>query len=205
LRIRRNVFGRSTSQEGGALRVVDSHDRTRIIIALALTLVALPALITANRRSSEERPATVAAVAPVGGATAGGQLAPATDTTTPATPASAPVATAPDAASPAPSAASTTVPVPAPTVTTGAKHSIEGRATFQPYDDTLWGPAACTATGIPIGTVVRITNLNSGLSATCTVRAKFAATLGFVIVTDDSVFSAVADPVVGIIPVRVTW
>jgi hypothetical protein len=165
-------------------------------------MVALPALITANRRSSEERPATVAAVAPVGGVTAGGQLSsgasppttspPTTDA--PSTTLLAPVAT--DAmAGAAPPAA----------VTTSARHAVEGKATFQQYDDALWGPAACSAATIPIGTVVHLTNLNSGLSATCTVRARVEASTGFVLISDDTVFSAIADPVVGIIPVRITW
>ncbi|MCU1346616.1 MAG: hypothetical protein JWL70_2882 [Acidimicrobiia bacterium] len=84
-------------------------------------------------------------------------------------------------------------------------HVINGKATFQQYDDAVWGPSACSAAGVPLGTVVTLTNLNSGLSASCTVRAKLDPATGFVLITDDTVFSAVADPVVGIVPVRITW
>ena len=52
---------------------IEPKDRTRILLAFVLTLIALPALISANR-SSSDRPATVAAVSSGRGLTAGQQL-----------------------------------------------------------------------------------------------------------------------------------
>jgi hypothetical protein len=173
------------------------------MIAVALTLVALPALISANRRSTEERPATVAVVAPPGGATASGQLASGAPSADPST---TPTTVIPIADQTTLAAG---VPATSVTVTTTAppsyQHLLEGKATFQRYDQALWGPAACSATGIPIGTEVHVLNTNSGQTAACTVRAHLDPGASFVLVTDAAVFSAIGDPVVGVVPVRITW
>lgn len=100
-------------------------------------------------------------------------------------------------------APSTTAPAPAISEPSGSFE--DGKATFLGYDDATWGPATCAHRTLPKGTVVAITNLDNGRTATCVVRDRGPFAAGRIIDLDRDVFALLADPSVGVIPVRITW
>lgn len=81
----------------------------------------------------------------------------------------------------------------------------EGKATFLSYDAEVYGDRPCSHRTLPIGTVVSVTNLNNGKTATCVVQDRGPYVTGRLIDLDVEVFSDLADPAVGVIPVRITW
>lgn len=156
-------------------------------MASIVTLVALPAIITANRGSSE-RPATVAAAGAPG------------------------VAEAPQIAGPTPTASSVPTPTPqtpAPAEVTAADEVAvlqeRGRATFHQYDDAVWGSGSCAHATAPMGTVISIRNLDTGQTATCVVRDRVDPATGFTLDVDTEVFAQFGDLATGIAPVGIFW
>lgn len=77
----------------------------------------------------------------------------------------------------------------------------EGGASWYRYK-----PGTCAHRTLPKGTVVRVTNLASGKTATCTVADRGPFIAGRIIDLDHSVFLAVADsPGQGVVRVRIEW
>jgi rare lipoprotein A len=81
----------------------------------------------------------------------------------------------------------------------------EGKATFLSFDSAVYGDRPCSHRTLPIGTVISVTNLNNGKTATCVVQDRGPYVAGRLIDLDVEVFADLADPAVGVIPVRITW
>ncbi len=157
-----------------------------MLLACLVTLLALPWLISENQDGPTEAVGAVGVAAPGVGVPAVGE----------------PLRSASLAG---------TGPAPAPSVpraVTGASATAdteEGRATFVRYDDATWGERTCAHRTLPFGTMLTVTNLNSGRQTTCVVRDRGPSSPGRVVDLDAEVFAELADPSVGIIPVRISW
>jgi rare lipoprotein A len=187
-----------------------------LLFAAWLTALALPILVIDNIPKTEARAqarvetvadatsTTAAAAAPTTAAPEAAAPAP-TEAPAPApTAAPAPAVTAPPATVPKiraeKVAATTTTAAPRPPPTTEAPSSQEGGASWYDYN-----PGECAHQTLPKGTVVTITNLSSGATATCTVTDRGPYGAGRIIDLDKSTFAQLADPSSGIIQVRITW
>jgi hypothetical protein len=76
----------------------------------------------------------------------------------------------------------------------------EGGASWYHYK-----PGTCAHRTLPRGTVVKVTNLATGQSATCTVADRGPFVAGRIIDLDRSVFLAVAESGQGVVRVRIEW
>ncbi len=177
-------------------------------MASCLTVVALPFLLREGKEQRDERPPTVAAVAPGAEALAsptgsdqqGGDpvaSTPATDTaTTEAGPGflSGPTFTT--------VARTITVVVP----TTSSPTSETGRASFRRWaagSTTIGAP--CAAWFLPIGTPVTVTNLDNGHTVRCVIADRTGVPDDQLIVLDTPVFEQLADLIEAPIPVTISW
>jgi rare lipoprotein A len=176
--------------------------RHRLVIAVWLTVLALPILVIDNIPRTEARADQVKAVA----------AAPSTSSTT------VPPTTAPPPTDPVTTeAAAPSIPVPqvvkvkatpttaAPTTTATTQppapaNEESGGASWYDYN-----PGECAHKTLPKGTVVTITNLANGATATCTVTDRGPYAAGRIIDLDKGVFAQLADPAEGTIQVSITW
>jgi hypothetical protein len=74
--------------------------------------------------------------------------------------------------------------------------------------DASWystSPATCAHRTLPVGTVVTVTNAKNGKSATCTVEGWGPADTSRAIDLSEDVFTAIANPDLGVVPVTYTW
>ena len=78
--------------------------------------------------------------------------------------------------------------------------SQEGGASWYHYK-----PGTCAHRTLPKGTVVKVTNLATGQSATCTVADRGPFVAGRIIDLDRSVFLAVTTGREGVVRVRIEW
>jgi rare lipoprotein A len=108
------------------------------------------------------------------------------------------------AAAPAPTTTTTAAP---PTTTTTAPvashsdgNSQEGKASWYDHD-----PGTCAHRTLPLGTSVKVINVDNGRSTTCTVADRGPYVEGWIIDLDDAVFAQIADPDQGVINVRIEW
>jgi hypothetical protein len=192
--------------------VISRHDRRRILAASVVTALTLPLLIRENL-DRPEGPAAPAAIGAVGGAAvadlstgSGGRTA----TTVPVAEALSSSGVALDQGPIAPVAGAAPAPLPTEsTVPALPGRAREGKAGFRIYDyRDRWGDRPCASADLPVGTEVGVTNLNNGRTTTCLVaRNATPAELGKdrIIELDSEIFAEIADPAVGVIPVRVTW
>jgi rare lipoprotein A len=189
--------------------------RRRLFFAVWLTVVALPVLAIDNIPRTEARAAPIEAVSADAidvattatsspSITAAAPLNPAdlvptsvrlraptsqpTTTTSPATTASKPQTPA------------TAPPATAPPTTAARRSEQTGGASWYDYN-----PGECAHPTIPKGTVVTITSLATGASATCVVTDRGPHGAGRIIDLDRGTFSQLADPNAGVIEVRITW
>ncbi len=92
-------------------------------------------------------------------------------------------------------------PAPGDTPTPGAAGGHqEGGASWYHYR-----PGTCAHRTLPKGTVVKVINLATGQSATCTVADRGPFVAGRIIDLDRSVFLAIAGPNQGVVRVRIEW
>jgi hypothetical protein len=90
-------------------------------------------------------------------------------------------------------------PPPAPTTTVPA-HSEVGQASW--YN----GPTgSCAHPYLPIGTVITVTNVATGASATCTVGGRGPYGGSFIVDLDQATFAKLAPVSAGVVQVRITW
>lgn len=189
-----------------------SLDRRRLVVALGSTFVAVPVVVLDNlpRHHGAEAHAEEAAVAD--GTTTTDLAAPATTvvtvrlvadrveapTTTTAAPETSTTTTA--APSTATTARPTTTTTTAPPPPTLPPNTETGKATWYAYRD-----GECAHKTLPRGTVVTITNMANGRTATCTVtdRGPYGGTR--IIDLDDDTFAQLAPLSAGIIDVTITW
>jgi len=66
-------------------------------------------------------------------------------------------------------------------------------------------PGTCAHRTLPKGTVLKVTNLATGQSATCTVADRGPFVAGRIIDLDRSVFLAIASGNQGVVRVRIEW
>lgn len=66
-------------------------------------------------------------------------------------------------------------------------------------------PGTCAHKTLPMGTVVRVTNTDTGRSTTCRIADRGPYVDGRIIDLDRGVFDDIAPPGVGIVPVKITW
>jgi len=113
-------------------------------------------------------------------------------------PTTEPPTTAPPTTAPPTTAPQDTAPPPPPP-------SIEqGLATWY-RQPPRYAPDGCAHRTLPFGTVVSVTNLNTGGSTFCIVTDRGPYGEGRIIDLDDEVFLRLAPLGVGLIPVSITW
>jgi rare lipoprotein A len=192
--------------------------RRRLLLAAWLTALALPILVIDNIPKTEARAESSVEVvapdaldrAPTTTAAPDTTEAPTTAPATTAAPTTkAPTTTAParkttaKIASPTTTTAkprTTTTTAPAPAAAPESGNSQEGGASWYDYR-----PGECAHQTIPKGTVVTITRVSTGATATCVVTDRGPFGAGRIIDLDRGTFAQLADPGAGIIQVRITW
>jgi hypothetical protein len=80
-------------------------------------------------------------------------------------------------------------------------NSLRGQATW--YSEAP--PGYCASPTLPFGTVLTVTNDNTGASTTCTVDDREAAGYPRVVDMSYSGFSQIADPSQGVVDVTISW
>ena len=193
------------AREGQKLRF-EHGDRARLIVASCLTVVALPFLLREGKEQRDERPPTVAAVAPgaealrspTGGDQAG--AAPAAETPSATTTAAGPSFVS----GPTFITVARTITVVVPT--TSSPTSGTGRASFRrwPAGSTAIS-APCAAWFLPIGTPVTVTNLDNGHTVRCVIADRTGVPDDQLVVLDTPVFEQLADLIEAPIPVTISW
>lgn len=199
-------------------------DRRRLALALGSTFVAVPVVVLDNlpqqelpraeadeldvvasstttaapRSSTTTTSSTSTTLPPPSSTTITVEAEPDDDVATLAAPTTAPPTTAAPAttttAQPPPPAPPTTV-APAP-----PSNSESGKATWY-----RWRAGECAHKTLPRGTVVTITNVSNGRSATCVVTDRGPYGPGRIIDLDDDTFAQLAPLSTGIIDVTITW
>lgn len=169
---------------------MEVHERRRVVLATAFTLVALPAIWLFDRgdASTSAAPNVAAAGVPEPVVAAGTEV--------------------PDTEPPIPVFLDNTVVLPAPAVidvaspSTAPGHHVEGTATYQQFVDVS---GTCTAPAAPSGATISVTNVDNGLSLTCINTLGVAIPYGVAVAIDTSLFTSIADLADSPAPVRVSW
>lgn len=169
---------------------MDVHERRRVVLATAFTLVALPAIWLFDR----DDPAATSGVAAVGLPT------PAVSEASPT------IETEPEM----PVFLDNTVVVVAPAVIDVAlpeapgENEIEGTAAYKTFPvDT--GDRKCAAPTAPSGVLLTITNVDNGLSLTCRNTQGVSMPYGITVGIDTDLFIQIADLVDSPVPIRLSW
>jgi rare lipoprotein A (peptidoglycan hydrolase) len=194
-------------------------DRRRLAVALGSTFVAVPVVVFDNLARHQEAQAqadelAVVAEAPettsttrladpvvveLAAPTTATTEAPSTTTTAappPTTTTTArPATTTTAAPAPPPPPPTTAAPAPAP-----AGNTESGQATWY-----RWREGECAHKTLPRGTVVTVTNVANGRTATCTVTDRGPYGGGRIIDLDDGTFAQLAPLSSGIIDVTIAW
>ena len=169
---------------------MEVHERRRIVLATAFTLVALPAIWLFDR--DDPAPGTAPNVAAVG-------------VPEPLVAAGTEV---PDTEPPMPVFLDNTVVLPAPAVidvaspSTAPGNNVEGTATYQQFIDVM---GTCTAPAAPSGATVSVTNVDNGLTLTCVNTLGVSIPYGVAVAIDTDLFTSIADLTDSPAPVRVSW
>lgn len=182
--------------------------RRRLVIAVWLTMLALPILVIDNIPRTEAHAAAVKADVARGTAPviSDFSVVPTTiieqvTTTDPPSATTASTTTTRPKAAKAAAAATTTRPRSTTTTTTTVPANTQtGGASWYAYRT-----GECAHKTIPKGTVVTVTNLANGASTTCVVTDRGPYDGDRIIDLDRSTFAQIADPGQGVIQVRITW
>lgn len=194
--------------------------RVWLLVNIAITVALLPALFTGGG-GEEPTTTTVLISAPITDTT----LAPSTTTTTTAAPPATVVTASPTTAKPvkkahthaAPATTTTTAapkPEPKPTTTTTAPapkpaaaqpsgNEESGRATWYELEGARAG--ICAHKTLPFGTIVTVTNTNTGASIQCEVGDRGPFVDGYVIDLFRTDFEKLQPTSKGWFPARITW
>lgn len=173
--------------------------RHRLVFAVWLTVLALPILVIDNIPKTEARAASVKVDASRAAESSTTELS--TTTTivvTTVTPETAAPDTTPATAAPTP--APKIVRAPTTTATTQPPNTQTGGASWYDYR-----PGECAHVSLPKGTVVTITSLENGATATCVVTDRGPYGSGRIIDLDRATFAQLADPARGLIQVEISW
>ena len=98
------------------------------------------------------------------------------------------------------STTTTTRPKPTTTTTTRPKQSQTGDGSWYETKDGI-----CAHRTLPFGTVVTITNLENGMSTTCTIGDRGPYVDGRIIDMDKQTYAQISNNGTGVIPVRIEW
>ena len=195
-----------------------SLDRRRLAVALGSTFVAVPVVVLDNlpqHRSAQAEAEEVAVVAdPTTTTTTATTLPPPSSTTVtvestttttaaPTTTATTAAPTTTTTAAPTTTTATTASPAPTTTATTAPPAPVNeesGGATWYRYRT-----GECAHRTLPRGTVVTITNVANGRTATCTVTDRGPYGAGRIIDLDDETFAQLAPLSAGVIDVTIRW
>jgi hypothetical protein len=171
---------------------MEVHERRRLVVATAFTLIALPSIWLFDRgdTTSPGSSAVAAAGVPTPERSASG--------TTPTTEPEVPIFL------------DNTIVVVAPAVIDVAlpdapgDREKQGRATFRRYVDTeVFRP--CTTYLAPSGATITVTNTDNGLTTNCTNTLDVSKSPDADIIIDTDVYVAIADLVDAPVPVRLSW
>jgi rare lipoprotein A len=187
--------------------------RRRLVIAVWLTVLALPILVIDNIPRTDARAAAVRAenarIVDVTPETTDFSVVPTTileQVTTTSTATTAPSSSTTTTrvrakAAAAPSSSTTTSrPRSTTTSTTSASHTQTGGASWYDYRS-----GECAHQTIPKGTVVTVTNLANGATTTCVVTDRGPYEDNRIIDLDRGTFNQIADSSQGVIQVRISW
>jgi hypothetical protein len=171
---------------------MEVHERRRLVVATAFTLIALPSIWLLDRDDPGSRGSS--SVAAAGLETPD----PAASASTPTTEPERPIFLDNTAVVVAPAVIDVALPD-AP----GDREAL-GKATYRRYlDSTI--PSPCTTYLAPSGATVTVTNIDNGLSTTCTNTLGVSKPADADIVMHTDVYVAIADLVDAPIPVRLSW
>jgi hypothetical protein len=177
-------------------------------VASCLTVAALPFLLREGKEQRDERPPTVAAVAPGAealGSPTGSDQTGGAPASTPAAPAAATTDAGPSFLSgPTFTTVARTITVVVPT--TSSPTAGTGRASFRRWaagSTTISAP--CAAWFLPIGTPVTVTNLDNGHTVRCVIADRTGVPDDQLVVLDTPVFEQLADLIEAPIPVTISW
>jgi len=170
---------------------MDVHERRRIVLATAFTLVALPAIWLFDRDDPTASPGLAAAGVPTPEVSGDDD---ADD----------------DADEPEmPIFLDNTVVVVAPAVIDVAlpeapgDDELEGTGSFKRFDPL--SDRKCAAPGVPSNTLITVTNINNGLSITCRTTNGVSVPYGVTVAIDTDLFIEIADLASAPVPVRLSW
>ena len=175
--------------------------RHRLVFAVWLTVLALPILVIDNISKTEARAAGVKVEATRATEPSTTELSTTMTivVTTSVTSDSASPETTPITAAPR-LAPKPIVTAPTTTTTTQPPNTQQGGASWYDYR-----PGECAHVSLPKGTVVTITSLENGATATCVVTDRGPYGSGRIIDLDRATFAQLADPARGLIQVQITW
>jgi hypothetical protein len=162
--------------------------RSRVVLATALTVVALPSIWLLGRDDPSVAPNLAAAGVP--------------------TPRPDDISTDGTIAPEMPVFLENTLVVPPPVIDNAATpapqstNTIQGNASYVQVVDTT---TLCTAPQAPGGATVTITNLDNGMTVTCTNTLGVTIPTGLAIALDADLFVQIADLVDAPVPVRISW
>ena len=172
---------------------MEVHDRRRLVIAAAFTLVALPSLWLFDRDDPSSHGPTSVAAAGLDTPEGAGAAA-----TTPSTEPEKPIFL------------DNTIPAVAPAVIDVAlpqapgPDEATGKATYRRYDGTTI-VRPCTTYLAPSGATITVTNIDNGLATTCTNTLTMAKPPDADLILDTNVYVTIAALVDAPIPVRLSW
>jgi hypothetical protein len=174
-----------------SLLVMRVHERRRLVLATALTVVALPAIWLMDRDdpSAATSPAVAAIGVPEPGA---GSVSPETSLVP-----QVPVFLDNTVLLPQPAVIDIAVPDSVPDTERTA------RLTYKDYSD--YGDAMCTLGGAPSGAHIHVTNVDNGQEVWCTNTLGMSIPVGSDMAIDINLFVRIADLVDAPVPVRVSW
>lgn len=164
------------------------HERRRLVLATALTIVAIPAVFIIERGNN----GTDGSVDAGGGAAAA--AAPSENSLVP----QLPVYLENTIELPLPAVIDVAVPPSAPANETTA------RLTFKDYT-TLGLDKPCSTVEAPSGAVVTVTNIDNGQSVTCINTLGMSVPVGADMAIDINLYVMLADLVEAPVPVRISW
>jgi hypothetical protein len=168
------------------------HERRRLIVVTAFTLIALPSIWLLDRNDPKSPGSS--AVAAAGVATPEGGATGTTATTQP----EVPIFLDNTIVAAAPAVIDIALPD-AP-----GDRQATGKATHLRYvDSTVFRP--CTTYLAPSGATITVTNMDNGLSTSCTNTFGVSKPADADIVMDTDVYVAIADLVDAPVPVRLDW
>ena len=176
---------------------LDVTDRRRLVIAAALTIVALPAIWLFARDESSNgsaAPAMAAAgvVVPIGG------VATSANTSIDPFGTDGPIFVDGPTTPPKPA----TVEIAVPAATPGK--SLDGPATYRTNPEDPIG-TTCSAPGADFNATLTVTNLDNGRTTTCINRTPRVLSGGAVIELPTHLYQDIAQLVDAPIPVRISW